>query len=107
MRISDWSSDVCSSDLDIVAVTEVGVIHVDRLAQCGCRLVEGHARADGADPVGACHPGEGVDGLGGEWQRVCGRGPVRDRKSVVAGKSVRKGRTRWSPYYTKKKIPPR
>src|SRR3546814_971196 len=36
MRISDWSSDVCSSDLDD---DRAGMIHRQR----GCFLVDGHA----------------------------------------------------------------
>src|SRR3546814_10000346 len=30
MRISDWSSDVCSSDLDVPAGADAGYQHVDR-----------------------------------------------------------------------------
>src|SRR3546814_1795899 len=32
MRISDWSSDVCSSDLDLVALAPAAIAHVDRHA---------------------------------------------------------------------------
>src|SRR3546814_5310808 len=44
MRISDWSSDVCSSDLSVVRL----------------RLVAGRVAA-----VGRRHRGRGLDGLGG------------------------------------------
>src|SRR3546814_2633852 len=48
MRISDWSSDVCSSDLELVAG---GVDALD----AGLGLL---ARDDPGDPVAACHRGD-------------------------------------------------
>src|SRR3546814_7494932 len=42
MRISDWSSDVCSSDLD--HRYEVFRDFVDQVAAAGCRMFVVHAR---------------------------------------------------------------
>src|SRR3546814_11691059 len=74
MRISDWSSDVCSSDLD--------------------RAADGAVRADGLDRLdlaGRLRRG----GLGltdhAARERGGGRDAARARKSVVLGKSVSVG----------------
>src|SRR3546814_6823395 len=40
MRISDWSSDVCSSDLLMTPKLQLGVGYGARVA-CGCRYIEG------------------------------------------------------------------
>src|SRR3546814_15172836 len=44
MRISDWSSDVCSSDLHILHRPEVGGVDLD-LTELVARLGLGHAHA--------------------------------------------------------------
>src|SRR3546814_14284115 len=92
MRISDWSSDVCSSDLhprrlarDQRLIMEVadhqGLDQLrlgDRRLDADDRLV-GEDRGSlrhGVDVAGEPPGGEALDGL------------RRDRKSVVAGKSV-------------------
>src|SRR3546814_21044322 len=45
VRISDWSSDVCSSDLEFGA---------DAIADLGRGPAVGHPRAEAADPLAAC-----------------------------------------------------
>src|SRR3546814_2927069 len=68
MRISDWSSDVCSSDLTMV--------ETDRAGAHGSRRRPAHAR----------HHGAGIHATGQERsKRHVGD---QDRKSVVSGKSV-------------------
>src|SRR3546814_6801049 len=52
MRISDWSSDVCSSDLSKYKTAELGNNSV-RWAQASFRSVDGTA-CDLKNPVGAC-----------------------------------------------------
>src|SRR3546814_14019568 len=78
MRISDWSSDVCSSDLHCVAQVELG----DEVAQCG-RVRGGGIAADEVQlrirVVDGAVPGE-------REHDVVLR--LVDRKSVVSGKSV-------------------
>src|SRR3546814_11479668 len=80
MRISDWSSDVCSSDL-------IGRDQQVRAGQPGLAgLIAQHPpnlfrEGEGVAPeTGLSHP------LGRRHQRKLGR--PRDRKSVVEGKSV-------------------
>src|SRR3546814_17959543 len=78
MRISDWSSDVCSSDLRIVGVRRGSVVvhgaDMDRwtLAE-GDRLI---LRVDAATLLTWREQGRFRIGIG------------RDRKSVVSGKRV-------------------
>src|SRR3546814_16186904 len=70
MRISDWSSDVCSSDLALHLLAEGGVL-------------AGH-RAGGGDREGVLGPRR----RNVERQRRDGGQHGQDRKSVVMGKSV-------------------
>src|SRR3546814_4471622 len=80
MRISDWSSDVCSSDLP----------------QGACRLLRGKLpqwRRTGADgPPGEC-PRERSDG-----RRGAGFGP-RSEERRVGKECVSTCRSRWSPHH--------
>src|SRR3546814_12429209 len=97
MRISDWSSDVCSSDLDRVAV--VGVVKPGhdlqqrRLARAvgtdhtDLRPVqerEGHVVEDDLVAMGLAHV-------------------ARSEERRVGKECVNTGSSRWSPYHSKKK----
>src|SRR3546814_13664591 len=82
MRISDWSSDVCSSDLTGLGFVQVGGARFDMLARADQSCVRGGQRLS--------HPDEGdgdaVDrgGDGAVDRRVA----AGDRKSVEEGKTV-------------------
>src|SRR3546814_18898551 len=82
MRISDWSSDVCSSDLDhadhvLVQRKRFAVMAGLQLGQCRYHHLAHREQAVGV--VGAEH--EAAD--------ACRQGGIlEDRKSVVSGKSV-------------------
>src|SRR3546814_15261956 len=88
MRISDWSSDVCSSDLIRLQVAvlvgrDPGDVELDPAA-----LWQGGVLRDGQRAALRLHPGRA-------HLRRQGAGPegdiaehARDRKSVVEGKSV-------------------
>src|SRR3546814_17977067 len=84
LRISDWSSDVCSSDLhagqQLPAVPQLHGNDAHRLRRVAARAVERH---DLPAPVGG-QPG--WPGAQIAADRPSGR--VGDRKSVVEGKSV-------------------
>src|SRR3546814_10959185 len=82
MRISDWSSDVCSSDLQRVGLGEQVLVQ-----DCGTLRDHGDAEAaDAAAPHDPVHVSENPAHLG---QRVLRSELVGlDRKSVVSGKSV-------------------
>src|SRR3546814_11061870 len=91
MRISDWSSDVCSSDLVLGRGRGPAAVRMDPRHDSGLRLVGLCARTDacglpagsgvGSAPVGRARRVE----AGGAPGRPGGR---RDRTSVVEGKSV-------------------
>src|SRR3546814_17219991 len=113
MRISDWSSDVCSSDLTAVghhgkaslarvltagrSVVGEGFGRVEQLLQ-GIDAQHARPRADSiVDSIGAGQgPGVGSRGPAAlrmpaaldDDDRLAACGNARDRKSVVMGKSV-------------------
>src|SRR3546814_1394272 len=77
VRISDWSSDVCSSDLD----------HRFEEAQIG--RIDGQCGQIGAPPCGA------VGGL----QRPAAADRGRSEERRVGKECVSTCRSRWSPYH--------
>src|SRR3546814_14277405 len=93
-RISDWSSDVCSSDLSDRRPDRAG----SRAVAERPRHREGIGRRSGRPPPGlgggparlfACLPRPGADGDGAERPAEPGSGTRRRaRKSVVQGKRV-------------------
>src|SRR3546814_1797360 len=83
MRISDWSSDVCSSDLGDPAVADLRPPRLHR--RRGRALPEGDAGRPGAgavnrDPGTACHP-ERSEGSARDFATTCrcaaAAGPAR------------------------------
>src|SRR3546814_6446116 len=87
MRISDWSSDVCSSDLWIHAV--VDMLRVDRAV---------HDRLRPARPVGGFVAREVRPQIAGRRQGVAGGEPMRtftvfEVVELHAGKIAGRGRT--------------
>src|SRR3546814_19821008 len=94
MRISDWSSDVCSSDLGDVP------LHAERQGLDALEDLEGvrrtHARAEIAHPF---EPRPGDEGGGAEFL-------VEDDRSEerrVGKEGVSTCRSMWSPYHYKNK----
>src|SRR3546814_20499887 len=86
MRISDWSSDVCSSDLVADAAVDDHVVEAE---------IDGAIGGDAAADPGiastvpqADTPQEQQDRRDGEDYRIPVVRLERDRKSVVEGKSV-------------------
>src|SRR3546814_18800118 len=99
MRISDWSSDVCSSDRDVAALQGL-----DRQQA----VVDRAERGAGADDDGDLPSGEqvGVEG-GGRYRneraagtfadQVAGRRRTAERR--VGNESVGTCRSRWAAYH--------
>src|SRR3546814_16900627 len=83
MRISDWSSDVCSSDLVPDRAEAVRLHGVDARASAEDEGASGQEQGRQAPPAA----GEAEALSGGEGQSP-GRLPAEDRKSVVSGTSV-------------------
>src|SRR3546814_14713915 len=93
MRISDWSSDVCSSDMVVMAlVLTAFIILVTEFASNVASasgfmpVVAGLMIATGADPPLLAMP----TAIAASWASCCRRAPppTPDRKSVLSGKSV-------------------
>src|SRR3546814_15573678 len=98
MRISDWSSDVCSSDLEAAALAVVPMLDVPA------------ARVVAVEHVVAPVGGDGGAGIGALFRGVAAVGELADvaRAAVRAGRSEeRRGgkecvstfRSRGSPYH--------
>src|SRR3546814_15851136 len=103
MRISDWSSDVCSSDL--------ADVHAGEIRQVGRDIVDGCARRSnrGPEQQGQCQEDVGnAHGIGSfnflmrreaRWLPV-----LRSEERRVAKECVSTCRSRWSPYPSTNKI---
>src|SRR3546814_19239283 len=99
MRISDWSSDVCSSDLLQIIMRDRQVVAGDHLMQIG----------DGDDFSVTQHGGQighAIMGIGIGFRpdlgRLDGTGE-RSEERRVGKECVSTCRSRWSPYPKKKK----
>src|SRR3546814_12587139 len=100
MRISDWSSDVCSSDLK---ARPVGPYRVERARTFGLCPVWEH-RGQHLRPVGqhprTCHGAPQIATLLGCSLDLADRSEERR----VGKECVSTCRSRWSPYHSKKKL---
>src|SRR3546814_16437644 len=104
MRISDWSSDVCSSDLGLDQVEE-DVLHV--LADVAGLREGGRVRDRERDVE---HPREGAGELGLSGTRGADQEDVRlvefqvrSAERRVGKECVSQCRSRWSQYHETKK----
>src|SRR3546814_20572073 len=86
MRISDWSSDVCSSDLALRAAAAGQQAQRD-LRQAHLRALQRHAVVAAERVFQAAAEGEAV----------------RSEERRVGKECVSTCRSRWSPYHYKKK----
>src|SRR3546814_14410639 len=101
MRISDWSSDVCSSDLHHLAVLGDGIGTFQHLH---------HHRAGGHEAAEVVEEGprlvhrvEAFGLLAGHVDALAGDDAERSEERRVGKECVRTCSSRWSPYhYTKK-----
>src|SRR3546814_14193923 len=90
MRISDWSSDVCSSDLTAAGDRRLaGLAGAQSTDSAGARAAAGGA-SPADPPSGRSHPGYIEVGVPQCADRRRGHGVQRrqDRKSGMSGKSV-------------------
>src|SRR3546814_17060398 len=93
MRISDWSSDVCSSDLVLLAEISGSDTYVHLSSDIGdlvAKVVGVHHFTLGAAQTLYFAPSAVF---------------VRSEERRVGKECVSTGRSRWSPYHYKKKIP--
>src|SRR3546814_11601734 len=93
MRISDWSSDVCSSDLPFTAEQTHHIAKAELRPVCVDRVGLG---------VGAAHVCHGEHNrLGGRLRQKL-QHEVRSEERRVGKECVSTCRSRWSPYHEKK-----
>src|SRR3546814_20354702 len=100
MRISDWSSDVCSSDLlDLLRAVESGVGLTEHVRRAGHMLDatrDEQVGIAGADRLGG-RP-DGVKARAAQAVDSAARHLLRSSEERREGKEcVRTGRSRWSP----------
>src|SRR3546814_14251074 len=103
MRISDWSSDVCSSDLPLV------LLKVGRSPD-GARVAAAHTGSVAGDPadfdaLAAAHGIVAVDSIEDLVDAVTTFAAPRTARSEerrVGKECVSTCRSRWSPYHYKK-----
>src|SRR3546814_18855360 len=109
MRISDWSSDVCSSDLDALLLDDLDVLQcggaANRMAGIGVAVVEQQIRRR----LGAQALQQAVGDEAGAERQVAGSEPLgtgdhvrldaeRSEERRVGKECVSTCRSRWSPY---------
>src|SRR3546814_17005646 len=97
MRISDWSSDVCSSDLEVerlFAAVDAALPPLTALVN-NAGLAGRVNRLEDA-PADTIRAAVDLNLLGSIW---CARAAIRRRSEErrVGKESVRTGRSRWSP----------
>src|SRR3546814_3621079 len=97
MRISDWSSDVCSSDLERHRNTDGRDLEnaEARLARDARHVVDEQV---GRRPDQGAAAGEDGD-VGQRDQETLGRKSQRSEERRVGKECVSKCRSRWSPYH--------
>src|SRR3546814_10887908 len=83
MRISDWSSDVCSSDLPVGGVSPFGLasalpIYCDESLRSFPVVIPAAGATNAALRI---EPGRMAEITGAEWVDVC-QGPARERKAL-------------------------
>src|SRR3546814_17388900 len=111
MRISDWSSDVCSSDLGEqrdVELHQARELRLQHLAQRGSdrRMVAPQREdAEAAQQVEVAPAGDVVEvwALAAREVHVIAEGLQRSEERRVGKECVSMCSSRWSPYHLKKK----
>src|SRR3546814_2733167 len=103
-RISDWSSDVCSSDLLLYRYIASGTeaLGKERSLCHGCFL-DTTTPLDGVRSISGFI--ERADGVQGLWvEKRVNLACIRSEERRVGTECVSTGRSRWSPYNKEQKI---
>src|SRR3546814_20675504 len=107
MRISDWSSDVCSSDLQRALFVRNGDVFVRELGAGVLRQLTASAETE-ADPQFSADQQAALWRVGHDWYRLTfsagvARAVARSDKRHGGKECVSTCRSRWAPFPYKKK----
>src|SRR3546814_20787273 len=105
MRISDWSSDVCSSDLGqrctnarrLIVKQAMAEPLIEEVRTLSGRLIVDHPHAEPAPYMGPVIDNEAADGLTESFLILMSNGG-RSEERRVGKECVSTCRSRWSPY---------
>src|SRR3546814_15409859 len=102
MRISDWSSDVCSSDLLVRLLARVHALQAFMATDDGANLLAGYKRAANIlkQAAGELSPSRLREGLGeGVSDAASDETSPRSEERRVGKECVSTCRSRWSPHH--------
>src|SRR3546814_18010054 len=112
MRISDWSSDVCSSDLEILELAKEDrgyLLDTEMTAEDWLKVIETY-KAKVLEETGKPFPQDPKDQIWaaigavfGSWMNQRAITYRRSEERRVGKECVSTCRSRWSPYHYKKK----
>src|SRR3546814_14797725 len=104
MRISDWSSDVCSSDLQSIADLNASVPSLSFVdgGPSQRRVVIRGIQAAGEPTVGTYYDETPVTGVIGAGNDAGGSTPERSEERRAGQEWVSPGESRWVPAHQKK-----
>src|SRR3546814_14425057 len=100
MRISDWSSDVCSSDLEDIPAGDGEQADRGKLPAIAARDAERHALPDGnaEQADGTAAEADGAEGKHRHFAECDLHDRPRSEERRVGKECVRTCRSRWAPY---------
>src|SRR3546814_19666390 len=97
MRISDWSSDVCSSDLLLVKLFVLDLDEIRRRNDCRGALSLGRGASGKTEQNTESHQRHGEDVIHGDLPWWNGGTQGRSEERRVGKECVSPCRSRWSP----------
>src|SRR3546814_17701999 len=103
MRISDWSSDVCSSDLRNLLTVDFERQPVDAVLALQPPLHQVHARVAACVSFAARPEAQDLAAANKRVTNLLKKAEDRSEERRVGKECVRTCRSRWSPYHKKKK----
>src|SRR3546814_15655145 len=111
MRIRDWSSDVCSSDLDVIVTNCTATRRLLSRRRQVASAADNHYLASGMSAQGSKQANKQTKTRGRDKNGYCfvrtessdSRGELRSEARRVGKECVSTCRSRWSPDHKKKK----
>src|SRR3546814_12279564 len=98
MRISDWSSDVCSSDLGAMLPFVFAALTIDAVGRAANKMIE-EVRRQFREIPGLREGKEGVEPEYAKCVDISTGAALRSEERRVGKECVSTCRSRWSPYH--------